>query len=378
MEENKKLQNEETAEAVEVTEAAAADVPAETSVPAAQEVDVYETAGDILLEVGHEAEPDVRKPREVGILRIGMPLFVICAAVALIVSFVHTITADVIAQAAAQQKREAIVRIFGEAEITELDPLAGTDAFFSVGELGWCVNLSAGGFGGDIALMVGVNADGSVQGVEIISHSETPGFGAKADDPDYLGQYRGLTGKLTLGRDVEAISGATISSRAVLGGVNQALAALADAGLIEGAPAVPGTLEEDEQTLQRIFDSDAEVEVRRAPAGAEALYAVKDWGWGIRLSTNGFDDKITLMVGIDLDGVVFGVEILDHSESRWRDDDMFLLQFVGFTADTLTEEDVDAVSGATMSSRAIYAGVTRALEIAAEQGLIPAAGKGGD
>ena len=131
MEENKKLQNEETAEAVEVTEAAAADVTAETSVPAAQEVDVYETAGDILLEVGHEAEPDVRKPREAGILRIGMPLFVICAAVALIVSFVHTITADVIAQAAAQQKREAIVRIFGEAEITELDPLAGTDAFFS-------------------------------------------------------------------------------------------------------------------------------------------------------------------------------------------------------------------------------------------------------
>ena len=96
MEENKKLQNEETAEAVEVTEVAAADVTAETSVPAAQEVDVYETAGDILLEVGHEAEPDVRKPREAGILRIGMPLFVICAAVALIVSFAFNVVAYLI------------------------------------------------------------------------------------------------------------------------------------------------------------------------------------------------------------------------------------------------------------------------------------------
>jgi len=226
--------------------------------------------------------------------------------------------------------------------------------------------------------MVGVNADGSVQGVEIISHSETPGFGAKADDPDYLGQYRGQSGKLTLGRDVEAISGATISSRAILGGVNQALDALADAGLIEGAPALPDTLEGDERSLHRIFDSYAEIEVQRTPAGAEALYAVKDWGWGVRLSTDGFEGKITLMVGIDVDGVVFGVEILDHSESRWSDDDMYLLQFVGLTADMLTEDAIDTVSGATLSSRAIYTGVTRALEIAAEQGLIPAAGMGGD
>jgi len=114
------------------------------------------------------------------------------------------------------------------------------------------------------------------------------------------------------------------------------------------------------------------------PAGAEALYAVKDWGWGVRLSTDGFEGKITLMVGIDVDGVVFGVEILDHSESRWSDDDMYLLQFVGLTADMLTEDAIDTVSGATLSSRAIYTGVTRALEIAAEQGLIPAAGMGGD
>ena len=376
MEENKKLQNEETAEIAEVTEAVETAVTAEPAVT--QEVDVYETAGDILLEVGHEAEPDVRKPGEKGILRIGMPLFVICAAVALIVSFVHTITADVIAEAAAQQKREAIVRIFGEAEITEGEPLSGTDAFFSVEDRGWCVNLTAGGFGGDIALMVGVNADGTVRGVEILSHSETPGFGAKADDPDYLGQYSGKSGKFALGRDVDAISGATISSRAILGGVNQALDALAGAGLIEGAIAIPGTWEEDERVLQHMFDSYAEVAVCRAPAGVEALYAVKDWGWGIRLNTDGFGGKMTLMVGIDTDGVVFGVEILEHSESRWPEDSMYLIRFVGMSADMLTEDPVDAVSGATLSSRAIYEGVMRALEIAASEGLIPSAGMGGE
>lgn len=363
MEENKKLQNEETAE---------------IKMSVTQEADVYETAGDILLTVGHGAEPDVRKPGEGGIWRIGLPLFVICAAVALIVSFVHAMTADVIAEAADRQKREAIVRIFGEAEITEGDPLPGADAFFSVGDMGWCVNLTVGGFGGDIALMVGVNTDGSVRGVEIISHSETPGFGAKADDPDYLGQYSGKTGKFALGREVDAISGATISSRAILGGVNQALDALAGAGLIEGAIAIPGTWEEDERVLQHIFDSYAEVAVCRAPAGVEALYAVKDWGWGIRLNTDGFGGKMTLMVGIDTEGVVFGVELLAHSESRWPEDSMYLLQFVGMSADMLTEDSVDAVSGATLSSRAIYEGVMRALEIAASEGLIPDAGMGGE
>ena len=376
MKENKDLRNEEMTMAADVTETVETTEAADVS--AAQEVDVYETAGDILLAVGHEADPDVRKPREGGLWRIGTPLLVICAAVALVVSFVHTVTADTIAQAADRQKREAIVQIFGEAEITEQEPLAGTDAFFSVGELGWCVNLTAGGFGGDIALMVGVNADGTVRGVEIISHSETPGFGAKADDPDYLGQYSGKSGKFALGRDVDAISGATISSRAILGGVNQALDALAGAGLIEGAIAVPGTWEEDERVLQHMFDSYAEVAVCRAPAGVEALYAVKDWGWGIRLNTDGFGGKMTLMVGIDTDGAVFGVEILEHSESRWPEDSMYLIQFVGMSADMLTEDSVDAVSGATLSSRAIYEGVMRALEIAASEGLIPSAGMGGE
>jgi electron transport complex protein RnfG len=65
-------------------------------------------------------------------------------------------------------------------------------------------------------------------GVEIISLSETPGLGSRVDDAEYLAQYSGMSVNKVpaLGEDVDAISGATISSRAVLSGVQKALNAL--------------------------------------------------------------------------------------------------------------------------------------------------------
>ena len=73
-----------------------------------------------------------------------------------------------------------------------------------------------------MTLMVGFRADQTLVGVQILSHSETPGLGARVSDASYLGQYAGKSGTLTLGENVDAISGATISSRAVLSGVKEA------------------------------------------------------------------------------------------------------------------------------------------------------------
>ena len=73
--------------------------------------------------------------------------------------------------------------------------------------------------------MVGVSADGTVVGIKIVSHSETPGLGSRVDSDSFLGQYKGLGGVLTVGKDVDAITGSTNSSKAVTKGVNSALAA---------------------------------------------------------------------------------------------------------------------------------------------------------
>lgn len=88
------------------------------------------------------------------------------------------------------------------------------------------------GYGGDIALMVGFDADGVVEGVRILSHSETPGLGAKVVEADFLDQFVGLdpaTGSVAVVADggrIDSITAATISSRAVCTGIARAWEAL--------------------------------------------------------------------------------------------------------------------------------------------------------
>ena len=91
--------------------------------------------------------------------------------------------------------------------------------------LGYAASVSPLGFGGALDMMVGVNSDGTIAGMKIVSHSETPGLGSRVDDPDYLSQYTGKSGTLSLGNGIDAITGSTISSKAVLEAANRALSA---------------------------------------------------------------------------------------------------------------------------------------------------------
>ena len=168
-------------------------------------------------------------------LRIGGALLLVCAVVALVLSFVNNVTRDRIAQNEAEQKKDAIVALFGseKVEYTELDRIESdgenVDALYRVtqdgGTLGYCVSVRSPGFGGDVSMMVAMTEDKTVLGVKIVSMSETPGIGTKVDDAEYLSQYAGADLSLTAA-DVDVVSGATKSSKAVLNGVIDALEAL--------------------------------------------------------------------------------------------------------------------------------------------------------
>ena len=86
---------------------------------------------------------------------------------------------------------------------------------------------SAIGYGGPISVMVGVNMDGSLAAVSIMSHSETPGLGARSTEPWFTAQFKGLSlgavGLSSKGGKVDAISGASITSGAVVKAVREAL-----------------------------------------------------------------------------------------------------------------------------------------------------------
>lgn len=180
-----------------------------------------------------ETKTKIEKKTVLSVLNIGARLLVICLAVAAVVSLVNEVTKTRYAELQEQEKANAMAAIFGVSSVTvtELsDPHIEQNNCYAVQQgdklLGFCVQVVTAGFGGDMTLMVGFNSDLAVVGVQILSHSETPGLGAKVNDAGYLSQYGGKTGDLALGEDVDAISGATISSKAVLAGVKAAQATL--------------------------------------------------------------------------------------------------------------------------------------------------------
>ena len=165
------------------------------------------------------------------ILRLVLTLFLITAVVAAALAGVNSITAPAIAQLRAEKTQQAIEAVLpGGGEEVEFPATALVSKVYA-SETGYAVEVTPGGFDNTITMMVGVDKEGNVLGIDIISHTETAGLGAVADAATPAGvafreQYKGMSGSVSVSKDggeVEAITGATITSRAVCAGVNAAL-----------------------------------------------------------------------------------------------------------------------------------------------------------
>ena len=171
--------------------------------------------------------------------KMALTLFLITALVAGVLAGVNALTKDKIAAARAEKTAAAVALVL-EGEATELTDVACTGSVQAVyeGPEGYAIQVSAAGFGGEMVLMVGVNHQGQVTGISVVSHTETAGLGAVAAEnsakgQSFRGQFQGQTAPFAVTKDggqVEAITSATITSRAVCAGVNTALAVVAAMG----------------------------------------------------------------------------------------------------------------------------------------------------
>ena len=170
------------------------------------------------------------------ILRLSLTLLLICAVVAAVLAAVNSYTAPIIAKQKEEKTQLAIEAVLpGGGEEVEFEDATGMVTALYASESGWAVQVSSNGFGGTLDMMVGVDKAGNVIGISIISHAETPSLGAVAAENNAAGEafrskFAGLSGKLAGTKDggtVDAISGATITSRAVVSGVNAALQCVA-------------------------------------------------------------------------------------------------------------------------------------------------------
>ena len=164
-------------------------------------------------------------------------LFIICLVATLLLGVTNSVTAPIIADLAVETEKKsrqivfADASSFGEAEILE----DGTSVVAALDEsgnvIGHVVVNVAKGYGGDMSVMTGVDADGKVTGINVLSHSETAGLGAKATEDSFRDRFVGLIQGITVSKDkagdnsIDAITGATITSRAVVEAVNAAIEA---------------------------------------------------------------------------------------------------------------------------------------------------------
>jgi len=120
-----------------------------------------------------------------------------------------------------------------------VEPYAGEDAnIVSVhkGETGFVIETKTYGYAGDITMLVGVSTEGTVTGLVVRHLSETYGLGRNAlTDTDFLAQFLNTSGEAAVGETVDALTGATVTSKAVTRAVNSAVAYVTGADASSGA-----------------------------------------------------------------------------------------------------------------------------------------------
>ena len=172
------------------------------------------------------------------VLRLALTLLAITAVVAAALAGVNSITKPEIEKLTAQKTQAAIEAVLpGGGEVVEFPATALVSKVYA-SETGYAVEVTPGGFDNTITMMVGVDKEGNVLGIDIISHTETAGLGAVAYAATPAGvsfreQFAGKAGSVSVTKDggeIEAITGATITSRAVCAGVNAALEVVAKMG----------------------------------------------------------------------------------------------------------------------------------------------------
>lgn len=109
-------------------------------------------------------------------------------------------------------------------------------AFVYKGETGYVVGTATAGYAGPIHMLIGVSSDGYVTGLQVRSMEETLGLGAEAlTDWEFLAQFLGTEGDVVLGADVDAITGATVTSKAIARSVNSAVGFVTGSDVDSGA-----------------------------------------------------------------------------------------------------------------------------------------------
>lgn len=177
------------------------------------------------------------------IFNLVLRLVIITVCAGLILGLVYAVTKDPIAQQELKKATEARQAVLPDAQEFKEIALSGIDydhdKFSAITEVyegvangqpaGYTYSIVTKGYKAGLKLTIGIGADGKVAGVQITGHDETPGLGAKAVDSEFTDQFKEADGPIVVAKsptgavnEIQALTGATITSKGVANAVNLA------------------------------------------------------------------------------------------------------------------------------------------------------------
>lgn len=173
------------------------------------------------------------------ILKNAVILFLITAVVAALLAGANLLTKDKIAENSRLAEQKALAEVILADDFVPTQDLALLETAEPVTAayvaqkggvpVGWCFKVAPSGYGGEMELIFGVDKTLTITGVSVLSHGETAGLGANMTKPEFRSQFAGkkaIAGVVKSGAkddEIQALSGATISSKAVARGAQTAL-----------------------------------------------------------------------------------------------------------------------------------------------------------
>ena len=166
-------------------------------------------------------------------LKPGIVLGLTALVLALLLAVVNVATRDVIEERKQADITAALNKVIENAMFEKVMDENGVITYKATKDgnpAGYCVQLSSYGYSSTpLSMIVGVDGDYNIIDISVTTNEETPGLGSKASDSSYLDLFKGKTGELKVKKDggeIDAITGATKSSRAIADGATRAIEAV--------------------------------------------------------------------------------------------------------------------------------------------------------
>ncbi|MGI5076651.1 FMN-binding protein [Treponema maltophilum] len=360
------------------------------------------------------------------ILKLGFTLAAYATVACVSLAFVYNVTAPAIERVKQEKAGAGMKIVFEQAdsfvpvrnfERDSANPIA-INALYTAekgGKVLGAVVEAAGPTYDKATMLIGLDLNRTITGIQFLSLTDTPGFGQRANEPEFLNRFKNLNAEKTLeaGKDFDGLSGATITTKGVTNIVNYAVWVAgnylaANHGGKAGSGAAPAAPKKAaafdfESAFAELFPA---TEGSSAPSYTEIpgmqaktvqkiridnMWSVSSDGKtiGIMVAATGasYHGTASVLTAVDMERNIIGARITDLNDTpnigqRALEED-FYNQFAGKSADAnlLVKDGLDALSGATITSASIadivkVSAVEAASQAAAQGGKAAPAGSG--